>query len=69
MKTCVISLIKLYQTLVSPLLPPCCRFTPSCSSYALEAVARHGVVHGFFLSTLRLLRCQPLSRGGYDPVP
>ena len=62
-------LLNLYKRLVSPLLPPACRYVPSCSEYAAEAVARHGVFHGAMLAVWRLLRCNPLARGGYDPVP
>ena len=62
-------LLRFYKRAVSPLLPPACRFTPTCSEYAYEAVARHGVARGGWLATKRLLRCHPLSAGGYDPVP
>nr|WP_231887746.1 membrane protein insertion efficiency factor YidD [Thermodesulfatator autotrophicus] len=61
--------IKLYQILVSPLWPQCCRFYPSCSQYAFEAVSRFGVLKGSFLAIFRLLRCHPFSDGGFDPVP
>jgi putative membrane protein insertion efficiency factor len=60
--------IRLYKRYLSPLLPPACRFTPSCSTYAIEAIERHGVL-GLGLATWRILRCQPFSRGGWDPVP
>jgi putative membrane protein insertion efficiency factor len=63
------TLIRGYQVLVSPLLPPSCRFTPSCSHYALEAVTRHGVVRGTWLTARRLARCHPFHPGGFDPVP
>ncbi|HOV59897.1 MAG TPA: membrane protein insertion efficiency factor YidD [Candidatus Hydrogenedentes bacterium] len=62
-------LIRLYQRFVSPLLGDRCRFYPSCSQYALEALKVHGLVRGCALATWRLLRCQPLCKGGYDPVP
>jgi hypothetical protein len=62
-------LIRAYQLLVSPLLGPRCRFHPSCSQYALEALQVHGTVHGSFLSLRRLLHCHPWHPGGYDPVP
>jgi putative membrane protein insertion efficiency factor len=61
--------LKLYKTLVSPWLPVSCRYVPSCSEYAAEAVARHGFFYGVGLAVWRLLRCNPLARGGHDPVP
>ncbi|MDR2801201.1 MAG: membrane protein insertion efficiency factor YidD [Desulfovibrio sp.] len=61
--------IRLYRSFVSPLLPPCCRFYPSCSEYAEEAILRHGPVRGGMLAAWRILRCCPLTKGGYDPVP
>jgi len=61
--------IRLYQKLVSPALLPSCRFVPSCSEYARQAVERHGVFRGLWLGLGRLLRCHPFSPGGYDPVP
>ncbi len=69
MKRLVIGLIGIYQRALSPLLPPACRFTPTCSEYARVAVERHGVVRGSWLATKRILRCHPLHPGGYDPVP
>ncbi|MCX7897537.1 MAG: membrane protein insertion efficiency factor YidD [Rhodocyclaceae bacterium] len=65
----LIGLVRLYQWLVSPLLPPSCRFSPSCSEYAAEALSRHGLFKGLWLSLRRLLRCHPWHPGGYDPVP
>ena len=63
-------LVRGYQRVISPVLGPGkCRFEPSCSTYALEALERHGTLRGLRLSIGRLLRCQPLCRGGYDPVP
>jgi putative membrane protein insertion efficiency factor len=61
--------IRAYKTAVSPLLPPACRFTPTCSEYAYLAVERHGVLRGSWLAAGRLLRCHPFARGGFDPVP
>ena len=58
-----------YKRWISPLLPPACRYVPSCSEYAAEAVARHGVLCGGVLAAWRLLRCNPFVKGGYDPVP
>ena len=62
-------LIRAYQVVISPWLPPACRFYPSCSHYALMAFEAHGFFRGTGLTLRRLLRCQPFSRGGYDPVP
>jgi putative membrane protein insertion efficiency factor len=59
----------LYQRLVSPLLPPACRFVPTCSEYARLAVLEHGLVRGAWLASRRLARCHPLNPGGYDPPP
>ncbi len=58
-----------YKKFVSPLLPPACRFTPTCSEYAREAVLRHGLTRGLALAGRRLLRCHPFHAGGHDPVP
>lgn len=69
MKFLLFGLIRIYQYFISPLLPPRCIYQPTCSCYALEAVERFGVVHGLWLAVLRLLRCHPFARGGYDPVP
>ena len=64
-----ILLIKFYQVCISPLKPPSCRFTPTCSAYAAEAIMVHGPCKGVLLAIGRLLRCQPFCKGGYDPVP
>ena len=69
MKKIVLYLIKFYQIYISPLKKPCCRFTPSCSDYAKEAVIRFGALKGRWLFLRRFLKCNPLFRGGYDPVP
>ena len=61
--------LKIYKTLISPLFPAACRYVPSCSEYAAEAIARHGFFYGMVLALWRLLRCNPITRGGYDPVP
>lgn len=65
----LVGLIRAYQLLVSPLLGPVCRYAPSCSSYAVQAVQRHGAVRGTWLAGRRLLRCHPWAPGGWDPVP
>ena len=65
----VVSLLDLYKRFVSPLLPPACRFSPTCSVYAREAIARHGFWKGAGLALRRLVRCHPLNKGGFDPVP
>ena len=61
--------VRAYQLVVSPLLPPCCRFLPSCSEYAVEAIERHGPWKGTGLTLHRLARCHPWGGSGYDPVP
>lgn len=61
--------IKLYQYLISPLLKPCCRYYPTCSQYAENAIKHYGVAKGLWLAIKRLLRCHPWARGGYDPIP
>jgi putative membrane protein insertion efficiency factor len=63
------SLIRLYQLLVSPILGPCCRYLPSCSEYALEAIHLHGPLRGGWLAMRRVARCHPFHASGYDPVP
>ena len=65
----LISLVQVYRTWISPMRPPTCRFTPTCSEYAVEALSAHGAVKGVYLSTIRLLKCGPWHRGGWDPVP
>lgn len=65
----LIGFIRGYRLLISPLLPPACRFQPTCSRYAIEALETHGVLKGSWLATQRICRCHPLHPGGYDPVP
>lgn len=65
----LLGLIRAYQRIISPLLGPRCRFSPSCSAYAYEAIGRYGPWRGLYLMTRRVLRCHPFHPGGYDPVP
>ncbi|HEX4825968.1 MAG TPA: membrane protein insertion efficiency factor YidD [Candidatus Polarisedimenticolaceae bacterium] len=65
----VVALLHGYKRFVSPVLPPACRFHPTCSEYAVEAVSQHGAFRGGLLAIGRLARCHPWSRGGFDPVP
>jgi putative membrane protein insertion efficiency factor len=69
MKHLMIWLVRLYKKFISPILPNTCRFTPSCSSYAIEAFEKRGFFAGFILTVWRILRCNPFCKGGYDPVP
>ncbi|MDG1386113.1 MAG: membrane protein insertion efficiency factor YidD [Flavobacteriaceae bacterium] len=62
-------LIKFYRSYISPLTPPSCRHTPTCSQYGLEAFEKHGLFKGFYLTLKRILNCHPWAKGGYDPVP
>ncbi len=62
-------LIRLYQVVIGPALPPSCRFYPSCSTYALQALTKHGFLRGSWLAARRLMRCHPFHPGGVDPVP
>ncbi len=62
-------LIRFYRAFVSPMLPPSCRFQPTCSEYGYEAIAKYGIIRGGRLAVWRILRCNPFGRGGYDPVP
>ena len=68
-RSAAIGLIRVYQWLISPLLPRACRFAPSCSEYAAEAIHGHGVMRGGWLAARRLLRCHPWGGDGFDPVP
>ncbi|MEE0863812.1 MAG: membrane protein insertion efficiency factor YidD [Alistipes sp.] len=65
----LILLVRFYQLCLSPLKPPTCRFTPTCSQYAIEALRKHGPIKGLYLTIRRLLRCHPWGGSGYDPVP
>lgn len=67
-RSVVVVLLRFYQRWISPAFGPRCRYYPSCSEYAVQAVQRHGVLRGLILAAWRLLRCNPLSRGGFDPV-
>jgi uncharacterized protein len=67
--TAGLAMIRFYQRWISPYIPPSCRFFPSCSEYAAQAVTRYGVFRGGWLAVRRLLRCHPFHPGGYDPVP
>jgi uncharacterized protein len=69
MRGALLLLIGVYRRCVSPLLPAACRFHPTCSAYAAEAVRRHGAARGLYLTVKRLARCHPLCEGGIDPVP
>ncbi len=69
MKAAVLWVLRWYKKAVSPLLPPACRYTPTCSEYAMEAIETHGLVAGGILAFRRVLSCHPFARGGYDPVP
>ena len=64
----VVLLLRVYKWLVSPWLPPSCRYVPTCSEYAMEAVERYGAVRGSWMAMMRVLRCHPFVKGGYDPV-
>jgi putative membrane protein insertion efficiency factor len=69
MSTLAILLIKIYKKLLSPLFPSSCRFYPTCSEYAIEAIETHGIFHGSWISMKRIIRCNPYCKCGYDPVP
>ncbi|MBA3350983.1 MAG: membrane protein insertion efficiency factor YidD [Blastocatellia bacterium] len=68
MKYVVLDLLSLYKAVVSPFLPPACRFEPTCSEYARQAVDKYGAVRGTWMGVKRILRCQPFCKGGHDPV-
>lgn len=69
MRSVLIALVRAYQMFLGPLLPAACRYTPSCSMYAIEALEKHGAWRGFILAVRRIGRCHPFHVGGYDPVP
>jgi len=69
MKHTAIFLIRCYQKVISPILPQCCRYTPTCSQYMIEAIGKKGLFRGLYMGTLRILRCNPYFPGGHDPVP
>ena len=69
MKRVLIALVSFYRKHISPAFPPSCRYIPTCSEYALEALEKHGAGKGVWLAVRRFLRCHPFRKGGYDPVP
>lgn len=69
MKRFILAILRFYKTHISPILPPSCRYQPTCSEYMMIAVERHGALKGFIMGLARLLRCHPLAKGGFDPVP
>ena len=69
MKRLLIAMVKFYRRNISPLRPPCCRYIPTCSQYALEALEKYGALKGSWLALRRFLRCHPFHKGGYDPGP
>ncbi len=69
MKKLLLALIEFYRREISPRVPPACRFQPTCSAYAREAIEKHGALRGCLLAAWRILRCNPFTKGGYDPVP
>jgi len=69
MKKLMLAMIKFYRRFISPIKRPCCRFYPTCSAYAAEAIEKHGALKGFFLALIRIFKCHPFHPGGFDPVP
>lgn len=68
-KRIMLGMIRFYRRFISPMFPPCCRFTPTCSVYAIQAIEKYGALKGGYLALRRILRCHPFNPGGYDPVP
>lgn len=68
-RTALVELIGFYQRWISPMRPPTCRYVPTCSNYAIQALQKHGALYGSWLAVRRIARCHPLHSGGYDPVP
>lgn len=68
-KSILLFLIRCYRRFISPLFPPCCRFYPTCSTYAMQAIEKYGAAKGGWLAFKRIMRCHPFHDGGYDPVP
>lgn len=69
MKRLLLALVRFYRRAISPYRPPCCRYYPTCSQYAIDALEKYGAVKGSYLAVRRILRCNPFHKGGYDPVP
>ena len=69
MRAVALALLRFYKRIISPLLPPMCRFEPTCSVYMMQAVEKHGALRGIWLGLRRLVRCHPFNPGGWDPVP
>ncbi len=69
LKKLLLLIIRVYQIIISPFFPSACRFYPTCSQYAIDALTRYGIFYGFYLAVKRILKCHPFHPGGYDPVP
>ena len=68
MRKAAVFLVRLYQKMISPLFPPSCRFYPTCSEYAIQALTKYGIIKGTIKSVWRIIRCNPFNKGGFDPV-